>query len=72
MTPLQRRSLLLIPLGAAAIGGAAFWLLLDRMSEGTYDPHSLPSMLIGKPLPAFSLPGGALPIRTRRSTPMPS
>ena len=59
MTPLQRRSLLLAPLGVAAVGGAAFWMLLDRMSEGTYDPHSLPSMLIGKPLPGFSLPGEA-------------
>lgn len=49
--------MLLAPLGAAAVGGTAFWMLLDRMSEGTYDPHSVPSMLIGKPLPAFSLPG---------------
>lgn len=57
MTPLQRRSLLLAPLGVAAVGGTAFWMLLDRMSEGTYDPHSLPSMLIGKKLPDFSLPG---------------
>ena len=57
MTAIQRRALLLAPLGAAAIGGTAFWMLLDRMSEGTYDPHSVPSMLIGKPLPDFSLPG---------------
>ena len=57
MTAIQRRALLLAPLGAAAIGGTAFWMLLDRMSEGTYDPHSVPSMLIGKPLPEFSLPG---------------
>lgn len=57
MTPLQRRALLFAPLGLAAVGGAAFWTLLERMSEGTYDPHGLPSMLIGKPLPRFSLPG---------------
>ncbi len=57
MTAIQRRALLLAPLGAAAIGGTAFWMLLDRMSEGTYDPHSVPSMLIGKPIPEFSLPG---------------
>jgi cytochrome c biogenesis protein CcmG, thiol:disulfide interchange protein DsbE len=57
MTPLQRRALLFAPLGLAAVGGAAFWTLLQRMSEGTYDPHGLPSMLIGKPLPRFSLPG---------------
>src|SRR5262249_6024331 len=40
-----------------AAGGTGFWLLLQRMSAGTYDPHGLPSMLIGKPLPHFSLPG---------------
>jgi len=57
MTLLQRRALLLAPLGATAVSGTAFWMLLDRMSEGTYDPHSVPSMLIGKPLPQFSLPG---------------
>ena len=27
------------------------------MREGTYDPHGVPSMLVGKPLPRFSLPG---------------
>lgn len=57
MTAIQRRALLMAPLGVAAVGGTAFWLLLQRMSEGTYDPHGLPSMLIGKPLPKFSLPG---------------
>jgi cytochrome c biogenesis protein CcmG, thiol:disulfide interchange protein DsbE len=54
---LQRRALLLAPLGVAAIGGTAFWLLLNRMREGSYDPHGVPSMLIGRPLPSFSLPG---------------
>jgi cytochrome c biogenesis protein CcmG/thiol:disulfide interchange protein DsbE len=58
MTPiLQRRALLLAPLGIAAVGGGAFWALLERMRAGTYDPHGVPSMLIGKPLPSFSLPG---------------
>ena len=57
MTPLQRRSLLLAPLATAVVGGTAFWMLLDRMSDGTYDPHGVPSMLIGKPLPTFTLPG---------------
>ena len=27
-----------------------------RMEQGTYEPHELPSMLVGKPLPKFSLP----------------
>ena len=57
MTPIQRRLFLLAPLGVAAVGGAAFWTLLERMREGSYDPHGVPSMLIGKPLPSFSLPG---------------
>src|SRR4051794_28263068 len=57
MTPIQRRALLLAPLGAAAIGGAAFWALLERMRTGRYDPHGIPSVLIGKPLPSFTLPG---------------
>jgi cytochrome c biogenesis protein CcmG/thiol:disulfide interchange protein DsbE len=57
MTLIERRLALLAPLGAAAIGGAVFWTLLGRMRQGTYDPHDVPSMLIGKPLPGFVLPG---------------
>jgi cytochrome c biogenesis protein CcmG/thiol:disulfide interchange protein DsbE len=57
MTRLQRRLVLLAPLGVAVAGGGAFWALLQRMREGTYDPRGVPSMLIGKPLPNFSLPG---------------
>jgi len=56
--PPSRRLLLLAPLGVAALGGAAFFTLLGRMRQGTYDPHGLPSMLIGKQLPRFDLPGG--------------
>jgi cytochrome c biogenesis protein CcmG, thiol:disulfide interchange protein DsbE len=57
MTPVQRRALLLAPLGAAVLVGAGASVLLRRMEEGTYDPHGVPSTLIGKPLPGFSLPG---------------
>jgi len=53
----RRRLLMLTPLAFAAAAGGGFWGLLMRMEEGSYDPHSLPSMLVGKPLPAFSLPG---------------
>jgi cytochrome c biogenesis protein CcmG, thiol:disulfide interchange protein DsbE len=53
----RRRLVMLAPLAVAAAAGGAFWGLLARMQEGTYDPHALPSMLVGKPLPAFSLPG---------------
>jgi cytochrome c biogenesis protein CcmG/thiol:disulfide interchange protein DsbE len=55
--PPSRRLMLLAPLGIAALGGAAFLTLLGRMKQGTYDPHTLPSMLIGKKLPSFDLPG---------------
>jgi cytochrome c biogenesis protein CcmG, thiol:disulfide interchange protein DsbE len=54
---LRRRLVMLLPLGAAAAVGGGFWGLLMRMQQGSYDPHSLPSMLVGKPLPAFDLPG---------------
>ncbi len=55
----RRRVLLLGPLAVAAGAGGAGAALLLRMNQGRYDPHALPSMLIGKPLPAFSLPGQA-------------
>lgn len=57
MTPLQRRSLLLAPLGLAAISGSAMWMLLARLRTGSYDPHAVPDPMIGKPVPAFTLPG---------------
>ena len=53
----RRRLLMLTPLAFAAAAGGGFWGLLMRMQEGSYDPHTLPSMLVGKPLPAFALPG---------------
>src|SRR5579875_3475056 len=58
MTSLTRRRLLMMaPLSVAAAAGGGFWGLLMRMQEGRYDPHALPSMLVGKPIPNFSLPG---------------
>lgn len=58
MSPIARRRLLLLaPLGVAAAGAGAFSALLVRMQEGRYDPHALPSMLVGKKLPTFTLPG---------------
>lgn len=58
MDPIVRRRLLmLLPLASAAAAGAGFWAVLMRMQKGNYDPHSLPSMLVGKKLPTFALPG---------------
>lgn len=47
----MKRLLYALPVIAFAAVVAAFFLGLDR------DPTKLPSMLIGKPLPQFSLPG---------------
>lgn len=57
MTALQRRALLLAPLGLSAIAGSAFWVLLEQASSGAYNPHAVPDPMIGKPVPSFSLPG---------------
>jgi cytochrome c biogenesis protein CcmG, thiol:disulfide interchange protein DsbE len=53
----RRRLLMLGPLAVAAGAGGAAAVLLLRMQEGRYDPHALPSILVGKRLPAFTLPG---------------
>jgi cytochrome c biogenesis protein CcmG/thiol:disulfide interchange protein DsbE len=56
-TIIGRRLLLGAPLGVLAIGVAGWALMLQRMREGEFDPHSLPSLLIGKKVPDFTLPG---------------
>lgn len=53
----SRRLLLLAPLGIVGLGGAAFLTVLNRMKAGKFDPHEVPSPLIGQRVPAFSLPG---------------
>jgi cytochrome c biogenesis protein CcmG/thiol:disulfide interchange protein DsbE len=57
MSPWRRRLLFAIPLALAAAGGEAFYVILRRMQNNSYDPHALPSPLIGKRPPAFTLPG---------------
>ena len=53
----RRRALLLAPFGVAMLAGAGFLTVLSRMREGRFDPHDVPSTLIGKTVPPFSLPG---------------
>jgi cytochrome c biogenesis protein CcmG, thiol:disulfide interchange protein DsbE len=53
----RRRLLLLGPLGVAAAAGAGFWAVLNRMGEGTFDPHRVDSPLLNRPIPDFQLPG---------------
>ena len=57
MAPLRRRLLFGVPLGVAVAGGAGFYTILRRMQLDDYDPHALPSPLLGKRPPAFNLPG---------------
>lgn len=57
MSPLRRRLMFGVPLALAVGGGEAFYIILKRMQEQKYDPHALPSPLIGKRPPAFALPG---------------
>ena len=56
---MRRRLLLLAPLGAAALAGFGFLAMLRRMKTGEFDPRGVPTMLLGKPMPPFALPGFA-------------
>ena len=53
---LDRRVLLTLPLAGAALAGGGFWLALQRMQTGALDPRGVPSPLVGRKLPDFSLP----------------
>lgn len=53
----RRRLLMLAPLGVAAAAGVAFWSMLERMEQGTFDPHGVSNPLIGHAVPDFALPG---------------
>ncbi len=57
MSPWRRRLLFGVPLALAAVAGGGFYTILRRMQANNYDPHTLPSPLLGKRPPAFSLPG---------------
>ena len=57
---MNRRGLLLAaPLGVAALGGVAFWTMLQGMKTGDFDPRGVPSPVTGKPVPPFDLPAQA-------------
>jgi cytochrome c biogenesis protein CcmG/thiol:disulfide interchange protein DsbE len=53
----RRRILFAAPLAVVAAAGAGFYTILRRMESDKYDPHALPSPLIGHNPPAFTLPG---------------
>jgi len=46
----------LIPLGVFAAMAGLFGYVLVQMNQGDYNPRDLPSALINKPAPEFSLP----------------
>jgi len=54
---MNRRMLLAAPLGAAVLGGGAFYAMLRGLQSGKFDPRGVPSQLIDKPLPGFTLAG---------------
>ena len=56
--PVMRRRLLMLgPLGLAGVAGGAFLAMLLRMNDGKFDPRGVPSPLVGRPIPDFTLPG---------------
>lgn len=46
----------LIPIGLFALLGLLLAVAIQKMQTGEYSPRHIPSPLIGKPLPEFSLP----------------
>jgi cytochrome c biogenesis protein CcmG, thiol:disulfide interchange protein DsbE len=54
---LRRRILFTAPLAVVVASGAGFYTILRLMQEQKYDPHALPSPLIGRRPPPFTLPG---------------
>lgn len=54
---IRRRLILGLPLLGLGVVGGGFALMLRRMTEGKFDPHALPSPLIGRRVPDFTLPG---------------
>ena len=54
--PWRRRGLLLAPLVLAGAGGLGFYAMLRGLRTGEYNPRGVPSALLGKPVPDFTLP----------------
>lgn len=52
----MQRLKLFFPLLVFAVIGLFFYVMIERIGSGDYDPQSLPSALNNRPFPAFSLP----------------
>jgi cytochrome c biogenesis protein CcmG/thiol:disulfide interchange protein DsbE len=55
-TPRRRRWLLFAPVGVAAAAGVGFFAMLRGLQTGDYNPRGVPSALLGRTPPDFSLP----------------
>lgn len=55
--PSRRKLMLYVPLAVAGAAGVGFWAMLRGLGDGSFNPRGVPSALIGKNPPEFSLPG---------------
>ena len=52
----MNRLKLFVPLLVFLVIGAFFYVTMARISDGEYNPQALPSALLNKPVPQFTLP----------------
>jgi cytochrome c biogenesis protein CcmG, thiol:disulfide interchange protein DsbE len=52
----MQRLKLFLPLIIFTVIGAFFYTTISRIDQGEYNPQTLPSALVNRPFPAFSLP----------------
>ncbi|MBY0338223.1 MAG: DsbE family thiol:disulfide interchange protein [Acetobacteraceae bacterium] len=55
--PSRRKLLIYAPLAAATAAGVGFWYMLRGLQDGSFNPRGVPSALVGRPPPDFTLPG---------------
>ncbi|MDB5411755.1 MAG: DsbE family thiol:disulfide interchange protein [Rubritepida sp.] len=55
--PSRRKLLIYAPLAVAGVAGLGFWAMLRGLQDGSFDPRGVPSALIGRHPPQFTLPG---------------
>ncbi len=56
-SPLRRTLLYSIPVVTVLAAGTGFYFMLRGLRRGTFNPHGVPSPLVGHRIPPFSLPG---------------
>lgn len=52
----MKRLKLFVPLVIFVVVAAFFYVMINRIDRGDYNPQSLPSALLNRPFPEFSLP----------------